>query len=71
MICLISPTYRQAMLWANTQNLSADEWFYLADKADVMSRKNFHVLVIGEFPEERLGWFEGVYTLAKIYGRKK
>lgn len=71
MIAIISPTYIKAQKWADTQNFRSDEWFYVADKADVTSRVNFHVIVIGEFPEERIGWFEGVYNLAKSCGYKR
>lgn len=71
MICLISPTLRQATNWAKTQNLSSNEWFYLSDKEDVMTRTNFHVIVVGEFPEERVSWFEKVYSLAKTYGSRR
>lgn len=68
MICLISPTYQQARNFAHTQNLSSDEWFYASDKADLQCRMNYHVLVIGEFPEERISWFEKMYSLAKVHG---
>lgn len=71
MICLISPTYNQAEKWAIMQNLSPSEWFYASDSSEVLSRTSFHVLVIGEFPDERLGWFEKIYTLAKIRGKLK
>lgn len=70
MICIISPTHRQADGWAHMQNLSSHEWFYAADKTDVMRRNNYHVIVIGEFPEERLAWFENIYRLAKMFGAK-
>jgi hypothetical protein len=69
MICLISPTYNQARKWADTQNLLNHEWFYASDETDLLSRMSFHVLVIGEFPEERLSWFEKIYATAKRRGR--
>lgn len=69
MICIISPTYKQASNFAHTQNLDQTEWFYLSDAEDVKWRSNFHVLVVGEFPSERLGWFEKVYSIARYRGK--
>jgi hypothetical protein len=71
MICIISPTFSKAEKWAHTQNLHSNEWFYANDKSDVQSKKDFHVIVVGEFPQERLYWFEQIYALARSNGRKK
>lgn len=68
MICIISPSYRQADKWAQTQNLASSEWFYLSDVSDVGSKINFHTIVIGEFEQHKLQWFERVYRLAKTRG---
>jgi hypothetical protein len=67
LICLISPTLLQAQKFASTNNLSPTEWFY-GDEKSVVLRTNYHTLVIAEFPEERLWWFEKIYKMAKRNG---
>jgi len=71
MICILSPYYRTAKLWADTQNLNANEWFYCSDETDVVGKSNFHVLVIGEFDQQYSVWFEKLYSLAKKYGKTR
>ena len=67
MICILSPSERIAANWADNQSLSYSEWFY-GDEDSIKSHQNFHTIVIGMFPEERLGWFEKIYHLAKVRG---
>jgi hypothetical protein len=71
MICILSPYYRTAKLWADTQNLNANEWFYCSDETDVTGKSNFHVLVIGEFDQQYSAWFEKLYSLAKKHGKTR
>lgn len=68
MICILSPNEKAAANWADNQGLSRSEWFY-GDEERIKGRINFHVIVIGMFPDERLGWFEKVYHLAKSRGQ--
>lgn len=68
MICILSPTYDKAIKWASTQGLDSSEWFYAGDKMDVMNKSNFHIIVVGEFVEPQLSWFEKMYALAKHRG---
>lgn len=68
MICLISPTYYKAEKFAISQGLASSEWFYYTDDADVMNRTNFHTLVVGEFEDHKLPWFEKAWRLAKMRG---
>ena len=67
MICIISPSERIAINWANNQSLAHSEYFY-GDEYSIRTHHNFHTIVIGMFPEERLGWFEKIYHLAKVRG---
>lgn len=69
MICILSPTYDKAIKWASTQGLESSEWFYAGDKMDLTSRVNFHIIVVGEFVEPQLSWFEKMYSLAKRQGQ--
>ena len=68
MICIISSSYNKAEKWAETQNLLRLEWFFVTDISDVISRTNFHVIVIGEFEDHKLPWFEKIYSIAKRQG---
>lgn len=68
MICLIATSHTRADNWANNQGLDRSEWFCPQHEDDLLSRTNFHVIVIDSFPEYRLGWFERIYHIAKQRG---
>jgi len=69
-ICLISGNKDEADTWAAGQNLSSDEYFYPKDETDLITRSNFHVLVIGTAGENiPLSWFNRFYELAQKRGR--
>jgi len=70
MICLIAGNKDEALTWASGQNLSPNEWFYPHDEMDLVTRSNFHVLVIGTAGENiPLAWFNTFYALALKRGR--
>jgi hypothetical protein len=69
MICILSPTYDKACRWANTQGLETNEWFYAGDRMDIITKINFHVIVVGEFVEPQLSLFEKLYSLARKQGQ--
>lgn len=69
MICIIAGNYDEAETWASGQNLAKSEWFYPVDERDLMSRYNFHVIVVGtaglNIPTL---WFNNFYGLAQRRG---
>ena len=70
MICLIAGNYLEAKRWAFGQELSDEEWFFPVDITDLLSRTNFHVLVIGTAGHNvPNSYFERVYQTAKKQGR--
>ena len=70
MICIIAGNKDEAQTWASGQNLSKDEWFYPKNEEELLSRNNFHTLVIGTAGLNiQIDHFERIYTLAKIRGR--
>lgn len=69
MLCLIAGSYRKAMLWADSQHLSSDEWFYLSDVDDLIQKANFHVIVLDSASDLHPSHFERIFMLAKQRGR--
>ena len=70
MICIISGNYEEARIWARSQLLANDEWFYPSDETDLLSRQAFHVVVVGTAGQNvSPGYFEKIYALAQIRGR--
>lgn len=68
-ICIIAGNEREAWTWARGQLLSKEEWFYPHDVADLMSRENFHVLVVGSVHQMPSTYFERLLNLAKARGK--
>ena len=70
MICIIAGNYEEAFRWARSQMLARNEWFYPLNVADLKSRDNFHVIVVGtagfNIPAD---YFNAIYTLAQQRGR--
>lgn len=46
MICLIASSYINARKWAASQHLEDNEWFYPSDATDLLTKSNFHVIVV-------------------------
>lgn len=69
-ICLIAGNFHEAEMFASSQNLEANQWFFPHDPNDLLFKKNFHVIVVGT-----AGWnfptamFEKIYELALKRGR--
>ena len=70
MICIIAESRRKATRWAEGQMLREDEWFYPDERNDLLTRKDFHVIVIdpGDMPNNFLN---ELLTLAWRRGRMK
>lgn len=70
MICLLAGDAREAEIFARSQNLARNEYFYPQDEEDLKSRTNFHVLVVGSaglnVPES---YWNRIYALAQMRGR--
>lgn len=71
MICIIAASESRAQRWADNQGLESNEWFCPQHTDDLVSRQNYHTIVIDSFPDHRLGWFEVIYHMAKQRGRIK
>ncbi len=70
MICIIAGNYLEATRWAHANELDADEWFYPQNTDDLVSRQNFHVLVVGTAGQNVPPlYFEKVFQLAKKRGK--
>ncbi len=68
MICILAPNFNYARNWASNQGLERSEWFYAENTETLNSHQNFHVIVVGEFPDYQLPLFEKTYHLAKQRG---
>lgn len=69
MICLIASSFPKADKFASTQNFDRSEWFYAENEASLLSRQNFHVIVVdNEFDVFQAKRFESIYFLAKKRG---
>lgn len=72
MICLIAGNYLEAQRYAKAQLLENDEWFFPMDESDLLTKKDFHVLVVGTAGMNTPpSYFERVLSLAKTRGRLK
>jgi len=72
MICLIAGNQDEADMFASGQNWNKADYFYPQDENDLLTRKDFHVLVIGTAGQNvPLSWFNKFYELALRQGRKK
>jgi hypothetical protein len=70
MICILAGNIREAKQYAYGQMLDDDEWFYPMDFDDLMSRSNFHVIVIGTAGQNTPpAYFERLLHMAKSRGK--
>lgn len=72
MICLIAGNKIYAKKWARSQNLREDEWFHPESMFELLSRKNFHVIVVPEGIDHITNdQLNRMLTLAWERGRRK
>lgn len=70
MICIIAGNYLEAERYAAGQLLDDNEWFYPADISELLTKSNFHVLVVGTAGQNvPASYFERVLRTAKTRGR--
>lgn len=70
MICILAGNYNEAKMWASSQNLAKNEWFFPEDIDDLKRRTSFHVLVIGTAGENiPVSYFNRIYALAQQQGK--
>lgn len=70
MICLLAGNYEEAEIWARSQNLAKNEWFFPEDEDDLRKRFNFHVLVIGTAGlNVPMSYWNRIYAVAQQQGR--
>lgn len=70
MICLLAGNYLEASRWARGQLLHESEWFFPYDRNELLTRDNFHVLVIGTAGQNvPSSYFEDILQTARRRGR--
>lgn len=70
MICIIAGNYREAITYARGMEWEPDEWFYPQDPTDLLTKENFHVIVVGSAGQNvPPTYFEKVFRLAKQRGK--
>jgi len=67
MLCLIAKNSLDAERWARSQELDDNEWFCPRTTVELLTKKNFHVIVVSF--DFHSGWFEKFYKLAKERGK--
>ena len=68
-ICVFAKNETEAKLWAKSQSLSDEQFFYPRSVSDLMFKSNFHVIVIGVSDLEGSFDFEKCYNLALERGK--
>ena len=69
-LCLLAGTYEEARIWARSQNLDSDSWFYPTSEEELKTSMNFYVLVLGTAGfSVPLDYFNRVYSLAQMRGK--
>jgi hypothetical protein len=72
MICILSGNYLEAERFARSQEWDDNEWFYPFSPEELLTKRNFHVLVIGTAGQNvPPSYFEKIWTVAKHQGRLK
>jgi hypothetical protein len=67
-ICIFAASEDEANRWARSQNMTKDQYFYPHSEIDILSRTNFHVVVIGA-GNLSSSQFEKAYNLALARGK--
>ena len=72
-ICILANNKLEAKRWADGQLLEDDEWFYPTNELDLLTRKDFHVIIVGSIGTDTTynSFFEHALSLAKQRGRMK
>jgi hypothetical protein len=70
MICIIASSYKEAERWAAGQLLKPDEYFIPTDRQDIIARKDFHVIVVGDGDIPN-GYLNDMLNIAWKRGRMK
>jgi hypothetical protein len=69
-LCLIAGNYEEALMFAKSQNIPKECWFYPKNPSELVFASNFYPLVIGSaghnMPESI---FNKIYNLALERGR--
>jgi hypothetical protein len=69
-LCLLAGNYEEALMFAKTQNIPRECWFYPKNENDLLFNSNFYVLVIGSAGQNVPSlFFERVYQLALKRGK--
>jgi len=69
-ICLIAGNLHEAKMFAYSQNLEYDQWFFPSSINDLLFRTNFHVIVVGTAGQNTpASFFEKVYQTALARGK--
>lgn len=71
MICILASNKLEAERWAAAKGLDEDEWFFPNNEMDLITRKNYHVLVASSAGYLPPNLFEKFFALAKSRGRMK
>jgi fructose-1-phosphate kinase PfkB-like protein len=72
MIAIIAGNYHEAETWARGQMLEDDEWFSIENEEDLLSRKGFHVIVVGTAGQNvPPSYFNKIFNLAQRRGRMR
>lgn len=71
MIYILAQSYKDAKRWANTQQLSFDEWFSTLDEDELRRRSDFHVIVLDSAAELPSYLFERLFSVGQKRGRIK
>lgn len=69
MICIIASNFQSALIFAKSQLLEPDEWFYPDDIRNLQKETNFHVLISPSAHTLQPQFFEKLFRIAKERGR--
>ena len=69
-ICILAGNELEAYRYAQSQNFDKSQWFYPASVAELLFKRNFHVIVVGTAGENLApDIFEKIYKLALEKGK--
>lgn len=69
-ICILAGNYKEALTYAIGQNFPKETWFYPKDEFELLTKSNFHVLVVGTAGENvPPSYFEKIYQTAQNRGK--
>jgi hypothetical protein len=69
-LCILAGNELEAYRWAQSQNLSREQWFYPNSINELLFKKNFHVITVGSVGENSApDVFEKLYQIALTRGK--